>query len=154
MEFNLITNKEEETIALGKKLGKLLNPGDLVLLKGDLGSGKTTLVKGIAEGLEVNPEIYITSPTFSLINIYEGRHTLYHVDLYRLEIEDIEELGIWEYLGSGVVVIEWAEKLPQIPKKDFIEIILEFIDYTRRKIIISGYGEWKELLKALERDGL
>lgn len=154
MELNLITNKEEETIALGKKLGKLLNPGDLVLLKGDLGSGKTTLVKGIAEGLEVNPEIYITSPTFSLINIYEGRHTLYHVDLYRLEIEDIEELGIWEYLGSGIVVIEWAEKLPQIPKKDFIEVILEFIDYTRRKIIISGYGEWKELLKVLERDGL
>ncbi len=152
MEISFLTNKEEETIKLGKKLGKLLNPGDLVLLKGELGSGKTTFVKGIAEGLEVTPEVYITSPTFSLINIYEGKHTLYHVDLYRLELEDIEELGIWEYLGNGIVVIEWAEKLIQIPKKDFIEIIFEFIDYNRRKIILNGYGEWKELLKVLERD--
>lgn len=150
MEIQFISKNEEETIFLGKKLGKFLKPGDLILLYGDLGSGKTTFVKGIAKALEVDPDIYITSPSFSIINIYEGKYTLYHVDLYRLDIP--EELGLWEYLNSGIVVIEWANKLHENPKEDFLEIHFEYLDMLNRKIVIIGYGEWKALLKELDKD--
>ena len=154
MKIEVLTLSEKETQDFGKKLGKLLRPGDLILLYGDLGSGKTTFVKGIAEGIEVNPEVYITSPTFSLVNIYEGKYTLYHIDLYRISFEEAVELGIWEFLSDGIVVIEWADKLEEIPKEDFLEVVFEFLEDLKRKVVITGYGEWKELLKELDRDAL
>ncbi len=154
MKIEVLTLSEKETQDFGKKLGKLLRPGDLILLYGDLGSGKTTFVKGIAEGIEVNPEVYITSPTFSLVNIYEGKYTLYHIDLYRISFEEAVELGIWEFLSDGIVVIEWADKLEEIPKEDFLEVVFEFLEDSKRKVVITGYGEWKELLKELDRDAL
>jgi len=152
MKIETISNSEEETINCGKKLGTLLKPGDLILLYGDLGSGKTTFVKGLAESLEVNPDLYITSPSFSLINIYEGKYTLYHVDLYRLDILEVEDLGLWEYLNEGVVVIEWADRLKMTLKDDYIEVFFEFLNYLKRKITFVGYGEWQELLKGLDLD--
>ncbi len=154
MEIETITASEKETQKAGKELGKFLKPGDLVLLYGDLGAGKTTFVKGIAEGIEVDPEVYITSPTFSLVNIYEGRYTLYHIDLYRISFEEAIELGIWEFLSEGIVVVEWADKLEELPKEDFLEVRFEFLEDSKRKIIITGYGEWKELLKELDKDVL
>jgi tRNA threonylcarbamoyladenosine biosynthesis protein TsaE len=154
VKIEVLTLSEKETQDFGKKLGKLLRPGDLILLYGDLGSGKTTFVKGIAEGIEVNPEVYITSPTFSLVNIYEGKYTLYHIDLYRISFEEAVELGIWEFLSDGIVVIEWADKLEEIPKEDFLEVVFEFLEDSKRKVVITGYGEWKELLKELDRDAL
>jgi len=147
MRIEIISNKEEDTINIGKNLAKFLRPGDLILLYGDLGCGKTTFVKGLAEGLEVDPDIYITSPTFSLINIYEGKYTIYHVDLYRLEEFEIEELGIWEYLNSGIVIIEWADKLSGISIENFLEIKFEYFDFDKRKITLIGYGEWQNILK-------
>jgi len=152
MKIETISNSEEETINFGKKLGILLKPGDLILLYGDLGSGKTTFVKGLAESLEVNPDLYITSPSFSLINVYEGKYTIYHVDLYRLDILEVEDLGLWEYLNEGVVVIEWADRLKMTLKDDYIEVFFEFLDYLKRKITFVGYGEWQELLKGLDLD--
>jgi tRNA threonylcarbamoyladenosine biosynthesis protein TsaE len=152
MKIETISNSEEETINFGKKLGTLLKPGDLILLYGDLGSGKTTFVKGLAESLEVNPDLYITSPSFSLINVYEGKYTIYHVDLYRLDILEVEDLGLWEYLNEGVVVIEWADRLKMTLKDDYIEVFFEFLDYLKRKITFVGYGEWQELLKGLDLD--
>ncbi|HEA84137.1 MAG: tRNA (adenosine(37)-N6)-threonylcarbamoyltransferase complex ATPase subunit type 1 TsaE [Thermodesulfobacterium sp.] len=152
MKIEKISNSEEDTINLGKKLGKLLKPGDLVLLYGELGCGKTTFVKGLAESLEVDPDLYITSPSFSLINIYEGKYTIYHVDLYRLNTPEVEDLGLWEYLNDGVVIIEWADRLQENLKEEYIEIFFEFLDYTKRKITFVGYGEWQELLKALDWD--
>lgn len=152
MKVEKISNSEKDTINLGKDLGKLLKPGDLILLYGELGSGKTTFVKGLAESLEIDPNLYITSPSFSLVNIYEGKYTLYHVDLYRLDTSQVEDLGLWEYINNGIVVIEWAERLQEIFKEDYIEVIFEFLDYTKRKITFVGYGEWQELLKELDRD--
>ena len=152
MKIETISNSEEDTINFGKKLGFLLKPGDLILLYGDLGSGKTTFVKGLAESLEVNQDFYITSPSFSLINVYEGKYTIYHVDLYRLDTLEVEDLGLWEYLNEGIVIIEWADRLKTSLKDDYIEIFFEFLDYSKRKITFVGYGEWQELLKGLDWD--
>lgn len=154
MKIEIISNSEEDTINLGKKLGKFLKPGDLILLYGELGCGKTTFVKGLAQSLEVDPEIYITSPSFSLINIYEGKYTIFHVDLYRLDAAEVEELGLWEYLNNGVVIIEWADRISENLKEDYIEVFFEFLDTSKRKIIFIGYGEWKELLKGMDWDVL
>jgi tRNA threonylcarbamoyladenosine biosynthesis protein TsaE len=152
MKIETISNSEEDTINFGKKLGTLLKPGDLILLYGDLGSGKTTFVKGLAKSLEVNQDFYITSPSFSLINVYEGKYTIYHVDLYRLDTLEVEDLGLWEYLNEGIVIIEWADRLKTPLKDDYIEIFFEFLDYSKRKITFVGYGEWQELLKGLDLD--
>lgn len=152
MKIELFSNHEEETIKLGKYIAKFLKPGDLVLLYGDLGCGKTTLVKGIAQGLMVDPEIYVTSPSFSLVNIYDGKYTIYHIDLYRLESIEMEELGIYEFLNEGIVIIEWADKLSHVITLDFLEFHFEVIDLNKRKILITGYGEWQELLAKLDMD--
>ncbi len=149
--MELISKKEEDTINIGKKLGSFLRAGDLVLLYGDLGCGKTTFVKGIAQGLKVDPNIYITSPTFSLINIYQGKYTIYHVDLYRLEGFEVEELGIWEYLNSGIVIIEWADKLSNISLENFLEVRFDYLDVEKRKIVFTGYGKWQNLLKSFKK---
>jgi tRNA threonylcarbamoyladenosine biosynthesis protein TsaE len=154
MKIEKISNSEEDTINLGKILGKALKPGDLVLLFGDLGCGKTTFVKGLAQSLEVDPDLYITSPSFSLVNIYEGKYTVYHIDLYRLESVEVDDLGLWEFLNNGVVVIEWADKLTETLKDDYIEVYFEFLDPYKRKITFIGYGEWQELLKELDWDEL
>jgi tRNA threonylcarbamoyladenosine biosynthesis protein TsaE len=154
MDRSFLSEKEEDTIRLGKTIGKHLKPGDLVLLYGDLGAGKTTFIKGVAQGLKVDPQIYITSPTFSIINVYEGRYTIYHVDLYRLMGEELEELGIWEYLNQGILLIEWADRILEIPKEDFLEIRFEILEANKRKITLTGYGEWKDLLKSLDFEEL
>ena len=111
MEFR--TKSREETLQLGKKLGKCLRPGDVVLLFGELGSGKTTLTQGIAHGLEVKKDEYVRSPSFTLINQYQGKYPIYHIDLYRLETwSEIENLGLEEvFSDQGVAIVEWAEKL-------------------------------------------
>ncbi|MCS7199401.1 MAG: tRNA (adenosine(37)-N6)-threonylcarbamoyltransferase complex ATPase subunit type 1 TsaE [Caldimicrobium sp.] len=142
----------EETKKIGRIIAKYLKPGDLVLLYGDLGAGKTTLIQGIVEGLEVDPQVYVTSPTFAIVNLYEGKYTIIHLDLYRLETEDIEDLGIWEYLSSSIVLIEWADRLSKIPGEDFLEIHLKYLNGQGRIISLVGYGLWSELLKALGKD--
>jgi tRNA threonylcarbamoyladenosine biosynthesis protein TsaE len=134
----IITKSAEETVELGKKIGAFLLPNDVVALIGPLGAGKTTLIQGIAEGLEVKD--YVTSPTFIIINEYQGRLPFYHIDLYRLdEVKDIEELGIEEYFNrGGVCVIEWAEKLKELEPKACHEIEMEIVSETERKICISS----------------
>ncbi|EAW33532.1 bifunctional alanine racemase/tRNA (adenosine(37)-N6)-threonylcarbamoyltransferase complex ATPase subunit type 1 TsaE [Lyngbya sp. PCC 8106] len=119
------------TYHLGQRLGQLLSPGWIILLEGDLGAGKTTLVQGLGAGLEI-PE-NIESPTFTLINEYHsGRVPLYHLDLYRLEPSEVEPLNIelyWEGIEvpAGITAIEWAERLPYQPA-DFIQIRLKHQD--------------------------
>ena len=102
----MITRNEKETIALGKKLGELLEKGSVVALKGDLAGGKTTFTKGIGEALHVKE--VINSPTFTILKIYKGDLPLYHIDAYRLENNDYD-LGISEYEDEGIMVIEWPE---------------------------------------------
>jgi len=150
--LELISHSPVETKSLGSHLARHLKPGDLVLFYGDLGSGKTTLIQGICEGLEVDPDLYVSSPTFAIVNLYEGKYPIYHVDLYRIGEEDLYELGLWEHLNSAIILIEWAEKLSQIPKDDYLEIRLDYLNETKRRVTLIGYGEWSELLKELERD--
>lgn len=109
---HLVTKSEAETVRLGRSLAADLRAGDVVLLEGVLGAGKTALSRGIASGLGV-PEEEVRSPTFTLVNPYRGRLPVYHVDLYRIEAaRDLDELGLEEILGTdGVAIVEWAERL-------------------------------------------
>src|SRR5690606_32898713 len=104
----------EETLALGRWLGERAQAGDVFLMEGDLGAGKTLMTKGIALGLGIDPE-QVTSPSFTLMQVHHGRLPLYHMDLYRLErAADVEALGLEEFLeGDGVAVVEWAAHLPE-----------------------------------------
>jgi len=108
----LVTKSEAETVRLGRSLAADLRAGDVVLLEGVLGAGKTALSRGIASGLGV-PEEEVRSPTFTLVNPYQGRLPVYHVDLYRIDTaRDLDELGLEEILGTdGVAIVEWAERL-------------------------------------------
>jgi len=134
----IISRSAEETIELGKKIGKNLQSNDIIALTGQLGAGKTTLIQGIAEGLGVKD--YVTSPTFIIINEYLGRLPFYHVDLYRLEaINDIEELGIEEYFNKGgVCVIEWAERLNGLLPTKSANIMIEWMSDNEREICVSS----------------
>jgi|GEM_PF-7037256 len=115
IEFHCRT--PEETFLLGEKISKHLRAGDIILLYGDLGSGKTTFVQGVCRGLELPKEFPVRSPTFTLINEYQAKHMINHIDLYRLEsMEEIENLGLEEYLfGDGITLVEWSEKL-KVPR--------------------------------------
>lgn len=116
--ITFITHSAEETIALGRKIGKLLTKGDVIAMQGTLAAGKTTITKGIAEALEIKDNI--TSPTFCLISEYSGKMPLYHMDVYRLSgAEDFADLGTDDMIyGEGVTLIEWSEKvMSELPKK-------------------------------------
>lgn len=107
------THSPEETQALGEQLGKTLKPGDVIALIGDLGAGKTCLTQGIARGIGIAPDEVVSSPSYILINEYNGTIPIYHIDLYRLEsTAEIADLGLMEYIeGNGICVIEWAERM-------------------------------------------
>jgi len=118
-----------ETIACGRKLARRLVPGTVVALTGNLGSGKTTLVKGIASGLGVGDRRQVHSPTFVIFHIYKGRFPLYHFDLYRLEREsDLDAIGVDEFLSdpTAVSVIEWADRIPSVLKRSKVQVDLSF----------------------------
>lgn len=135
------TSSAEETIALGRELAKSLQPPKLVLLRGDLGAGKTTLTKGIAAGFGAAEEEEVTSPTFTLIHEYRGeRATLYHIDLYRIETErELATLGIDDLLlePGNVVLIEWGEKFPRLVRERDAEIAIERIGENERRITVA-----------------
>jgi tRNA threonylcarbamoyladenosine biosynthesis protein TsaE len=123
-----ITHSAEETIAYGRKLVSVLSPPLVVLLRGDLGAGKTTLVKGIAEGFGAARAEDVTSPTFTLIHEYRGpTATLYHIDLYRIDTErELETLGLDDLLApNSILLIEWGEKFPRWQRDRDVEISLE-----------------------------
>jgi tRNA threonylcarbamoyladenosine biosynthesis protein TsaE len=130
------THSEAETAAAGRDLAPSLGPGTVVLLTGDLGAGKTVFVKGIAEGLGIDPR-EVSSPTFTLVQEYRGgRLPLYHVDLYRLQSIEVEELGLEEMAWSGgVVAIEWPDRLPR-PLEDIVSVTIEHGDGDDRRLSI------------------
>ena len=138
----IITNSLDETRALGEKIGKHLEPGTVLALTGDLGSGKTIFVQGLAKGLDVPDNYYITSPTYTLINEYPGRYYLFHVDLYRIEnYADFDDIGLYEILRSdGVVAIEWADKLPKNLLTEYLAVHIDILNDKSRKISITAYG--------------
>ena len=128
----VVTSTEEDTSAEGERLAARLGAGDVVLLFGDLGAGKTAFVRGMAQGLGASPE-EVSSPTFTLVQEYHGRVTLYHVDLYRLDPPEIDDLGLEELVcGDGIVAIEWADRWRGRPD-DVIEGTLEELRAGRRR---------------------
>jgi len=133
----ILTASEEETVGAGEQLGASLRPGDVVLLTGQLGAGKTAFVRGLARGVGAAPDD-VSSPTFTLIQEYRGgRATLHHVDLYRLQAAEVADLGLDELVsGDGIVAIEWAERWDERPA-DAIDVRIEDTGDDRRQIRIE-----------------
>lgn len=134
------THSPEETIALGRTLVEMLRPPKLVLLRGELGAGKTTLVKGIAEGFQAASQDDVTSPTFTLIHEYRGPRTnLYHIDLYRIDTaRQLETLGIDDlFAEDSILLIEWGEKFPRFERERDVEISLERMGENERRVRIG-----------------
>ncbi|MFY9558561.1 MAG: tRNA (adenosine(37)-N6)-threonylcarbamoyltransferase complex ATPase subunit type 1 TsaE [Blastocatellia bacterium] len=132
-----ITHSPEETFALAKRIGEQLKGGEVFLLKGELGAGKTVFAKGLAAGLGVDPSD-VTSPSFTLINVHEGRLRFFHIDLYRLEAGLHRDLGLQEIFENekAVTVIEWAERLAEVPS-DGIEVEIVYVSHAERQIHID-----------------
>jgi len=141
MTREVITQSADETIAFGRTLTELLSPPKLVLLRGDLGAGKTTLVKGIAAGFAAAEEEDVTSPTFTLVHEYRGPGaSLYHIDLYRVDTpRELETLGLDDLRSNAsVLLIEWGEKFPRLLRERDVEISLERQGENGRKITIMS----------------
>ena len=135
------THSAEETIAFGRALAAKLAPPLLILLRGDLGAGKTTLVKGIAEGFGAASADNVTSPTFTLVHEYRGpRAALYHIDLYRIDTErELETLGLDDLAGpESILLIEWGEKFPRFVRERDVEIVLDRVAENDRRIQVTG----------------
>ncbi len=142
MSFKLITRTQEETIQFGVTLAKRLKPGDIICLFGDLGSGKTTFVKGLAKGLRINPT-KVSSPTFVVMNMYEGKLPLYHFDLYRFEdANEIYAIGYEEFFyGEGIAVVEWAERLGALCPKEYLSVHFSHRKDHGRTIQLKAKGK-------------
>jgi len=140
----ITTHSAEETIAFGRTLTRLLAPPKLVLLRGDLGAGKTTLIKGIASAFDAASEDNVTSPTFTLVHEYRGpKANLYHIDLYRIDTpRQLETLGLDDLFGeNNVLLIEWGEKFARFARERDVEIAIDRIgEYERRIRIFSLLG--------------
>lgn len=138
--LTLLSKSDKETIEVGRMLGQQLEEGDILGLSGELGSGKTCLTKGIGQGLGLGPREVITSPSFTLVNEYRGRHRFLHMDIYRLEhVSEFLGAGLEEYFYEpAVLVLEWADKWPEILPDHRIMIDLVILDHTRRKITLTG----------------
>lgn len=154
--FTYTSQSPKETRNIGKKLGGLLQEGDLVALNGELGAGKTCLIQGIALGL--NSKARVSSPSFTLIKEYHGDKPIYHFDLYRLtRAEEFEDLGYEEYFYSdGITLIEWAEKIKYFLPDSMllIKIIMSDEHYLIRKIIFKPIGNrYQNIVKELKRIG-
>ena len=141
LRHEITTNSAEQTIAFGRTLAELIAPPKLVLLRGDLGAGKTTLVKGIAAAFEAASEEDVTSPTFTLIHEYHGpRANLYHIDLYRIDTQrELDTLALDDLRSDdSILLIEWGEKFPRLVRERDVEISLEREGESGRRIRING----------------
>jgi len=150
--FELVSHSPEQTQELGKHIGELALPGDVFLLVGELGTGKTCLTQGIAWGLDINE--YTLSPSFVIMRELYGRLPLYHIDLYRLDrIEESMELGLDDYLcGRGVCVVEWAEKALSILPTEYLMIEISYLSDTGRSFQMKPSGQrYLDIIAQLEQ---
>ncbi len=137
MTLTVVSTSESNTIKIGKIIGSFISPGDVILLSGDLGSGKTKMTQGIIKG--IGSDDFARSPTFVLITEYEAKFPIYHMDLYRLEgIESLERMQIDEYLyGDGVCIVEWADKANKSFPIKSLTVDFSFLSENQRKIDIE-----------------
>ncbi len=148
MRYEFITHSALETKEVGQKLAAILREGDVILLKGDLGAGKTTLTKGIAEGLNVGEKV--NSPTFNILKIYlNGRIPLFHIDAYRLADND-DDIGLDEYIATeGVSVIEWPDYIAKLLPNEYLTITITHLELEKRNIVLESKGRYESLIKEL-----
>lgn len=161
-EFLFSSPGEECSLLLGRKIGELLQAGDILALWGELASGKTLLTRGIARGLGVPPEERVTSPTFTIINEYPGRLHLFHLDLYRISSADEFQTLPWQesLFGNGVAVIEWPDRLGRLLPAQRWDIEFSIAGEESRTMLIGCHGrknrtrmaKWLEILEALQTD--
>ncbi len=140
--LQIVTHSEEETMALAEKLVAHLSPGDIVVLTGPLGAGKTAFVRGLARGLGIDEET-VNSPSFAIVNEYPGKNPMYHFDLYRIgDPEELREIGWYDYLGRpGLVVVEWGEKAGEHLPASYYHIEFTMAGDTDRAIDVMFVGE-------------
>ncbi len=140
--ISIITCSMMQTRRLGERIGRLCVPDTILALTGDLGCGKTTLVQGLARGLDVPAYYYITSPTYTWINEYSGRLPLFHADLYRLTSpEEMEDIGLPElFHAGGTLAVEWADRVEGLLPGERLSLAMEIIDDTRRSITMAARG--------------
>lgn len=136
------SNSPEETLSIGEMIAKNLDPGDILCLNGDLGAGKTHLVKGISRGLGISEHL-VNSPTFTLIHEYKGTIPVYHFDLYRVkDASELRDIGVDDYLyGDGVCIVEWPEVLENDLPENAVHVTIEKIDLSTRKLTIRTSGD-------------
>lgn len=148
MKFELITKNALETKVVGQKLASFLNSGDVILLEGDLGAGKTTFTKGIALGLNINEKV--NSPTFNILKIYlDGRVPLFHIDAYRL-VDNKDDIGLDEYIATeGISVIEWPAYISDLLPSEFLRVTITNLDLEKRNIVFESIGRYDALLTEL-----
>ena len=139
--LKVISHSEDETVALASKLVSFLRPGDIMVLTGKLGSGKTVFVRGLAQALGIDEKL-VNSPSFTIVNEYPGERPLYHFDLYRLEdADELYEIGWDEYLSrSGLIVVEWGEKAGEFLTDRYYRIDFRIVNESQREIEISAVG--------------
>jgi tRNA threonylcarbamoyladenosine biosynthesis protein TsaE len=144
-----VTFSPAETSVVGRRVGEAAQAGTLLALIGDLGAGKTHFAKGVAEGLGIDPKT-VTSPTFVLMNLLQGRLPLAHFDLYRLDAVDLPSLGFYDVRDDGVVVVEWADKVDEKLLGDHIRVVFEHAGESSRRLMFHARGERSaEFLRAL-----
>ncbi len=145
MHIHVNSHSEKETLKIGKRLAKALRPGEVVCLYGPLGSGKTALTKGIAQGLGI-PKKDVHSPTFTLMNMYEGARTLYHFDFYRInQSQELLGLGLEDFFyGQDFCVVEWAEKLGDYLPKDYLRVAVSHQGDQERLFVFSACGKYSQ----------
>ena len=149
--LQIVSSSPEQTRKIGMKLGELAAPGDIILLVGSLGAGKTCLTQGIARGLGIRE--YTASPSFVLVREYQGKLPLYHVDLYRLDrVEEVAQLGLDDYLyGKGVCVVEWADKGLSVLPEGHLLIDMQIVSPLKRKLSFTPQGtRYSEMLSKLK----
>ncbi len=141
--FLMSSRSVEETRHIGRIIGEMAEAGTLIALRGYLGCGKTALVQGLARGLEVPEKVYVTSPSYTLVNEYPGRLPLFHLDLYRLTDLDFDDIGLHDILDthSAVVVIEWAERLAPDSLFEGLTLQMEITGDNTRNIIFTADGD-------------
>lgn len=154
--MRMVSNSDQWTRKLGETLGRLLQSGSVVALIGELGSGKTVFAQGLARGLGVGPDEYVSSPSFALVNQYRGRVPIFHVDTYRLRNEpEMVALGYEDYFDpNGVTIIEWADKVRGLLPEKYVAVEFTITGPETREIRIELVGEWPLQAASELMDGL